>query len=254
VRPVARAEAVVWAVGDGANGSPEAKAVAARIAKEGADRLLYLGDVYERGKARDFARNYQPTYGRLARITAPTPGNHDASSEASGYDPYWRKALGKGPADWYSFRAGGWQLISLDSEAPHHGGSAQVRWLRSQLRAAGTCRLVFWHRPRFSAGTHHGDQRDMAPVWAALRGHATIVLAGHEHDMQRFKPIHGITEFVSGAGGDELYALRRDPRLAFGNDRSYGALRLRLRSGRAAYAFVASDGRVLDRGTMRCRS
>jgi hypothetical protein len=100
----------------------------------------------------------------------------------------------------------------------------------------------------------HGDQEDMAPLWDALRGHAAIVLAGYAHDMQRFRPIDGITQFVSGAGGDELYALRRDARLAFGDDRTYGALRLRLRPGAAAYAFVAVKGRILDSGTVRCRA
>lgn len=254
VRSVRGERAVVWAVGDGANGSTEARAVAARIATGPVDRLLYLGDVYEDGTSQEFRDNYATTYGRLARVTAPTSGNHDEPNEASGYDPYWRAALGAVPADWYAFRAGGWKVISLDSEDPHDTSSAQHRWLQSQLRAPGTCRIAFWHRARFSADTQHGDQEDMAPLWDALRGHAAIVLAGHAHDMQRFRPIDGITQFVSGAGGDELYPLRRDARLAFGDDRTYGALRLRLRPGAAAYAFVAVNGRILDSGTVRCRA
>jgi hypothetical protein len=72
--------------------------------------------------------------------------------------------------------------------------------------------------------------------------------------MQRLHPIDGITSFVSGAGGHSHYALRRDdPRLAFGDDRADGALRLRLRRGSASYAFVTAAGRVLDSGTLRCR-
>jgi hypothetical protein len=159
---------------------------------------------------------------------------------------------GVSPPDWYAFRAGGWTLLALDSEAAHHAGSAQHHWLQRQLLAPGSCRIAFWHRPRFSAG-RHGDAADMAPIWNALRGRAAIVIAGHDHDMQRFKPIDGITQFVSGAGGAELYPLHRDVRLSFGDDRSYGALRLRLRPGIAAHAFVAADGRVLDRGIVRCR-
>jgi hypothetical protein len=31
------------------------------------------------------------------------------------------------------------------------------------------------------------------------------VIAGHEHDMQQFKPSLGITEFVLGAGGASRY-------------------------------------------------
>jgi 3',5'-cyclic AMP phosphodiesterase CpdA len=253
VRSVPGDRAVIWAVGDGADGGAEGRAVAARIARGPVDGVLYLGDVYDDGTAEEFRRNYHRTYGRLARVTAPTSGNHDAPNEATGYDPYWRRAHGVGPPDWYAFRAGGWTLISLDSEVAAHRGSRQHRWLRRQLGAPGTCRIAFWHRPRFSAGVRHGDQEDMAPLWNALRGHAAIVLAGHEHNMQRFKPIHGITQFVSGAGGRGLYRLRHDDRLAFGDDHSYGALRLRLRRGAAAYAFIAADGRILDSGTVRCR-
>jgi 3',5'-cyclic AMP phosphodiesterase CpdA len=253
VRSVPGERAVIWAVGDGADGSDHGKAVAARIARGPVDRVLYLGDVYEHGTPEEFADEYQTTYGRLARITAPTSGNHDAPNETTGYDPYWRRVHGVRPPDWYAFRAGGWEIIALDSEVPHQRGSAQVRWLRRQVRRAGTCRIAFWHRPRYSAGVRHGDDRDMDPVVDALRGRAAIVIAGHEHDMQRFRPIDGITHFVSGAGGRHRYDLHRDARLAFGDDSHYGALRLRLRPGAAAHAFVAADGQILDSGTVRCR-
>ena len=255
VPSVTSGRAVIWAVGDGADGGEAARAVVARIAARHFDRLLYLGDVYPDGTRTDFARNYATTYGRLAARTAPTPGNHDWPNSATGYDVYWRRALHRTPPDWYAFRAAGWELLSLNSEAPHERGSAQERWLRARLRAPGTCRIAFWHRPRFSAGVRHGDQPDMAPIWNDLRGHAKIAITGHEHDMQRLKPIGGITEFVSGAGGKSLYGIdATDPRLAFGNDRDYGALRLRLRPGVAAYAFVTADGRVVDRGKIACQS
>jgi hypothetical protein len=254
VRSVPGDHATIWAVGDG-DASPASRAVVRRIAAGHPDRLLYLGDVYERGTAGDFRDHYAPSFGRLARITAPTPGNHDWPRHPGGYDPYWQHALARPrAAAWYAFRAGGWTILSIDSETDHDSGSPQLRWLRSQLRAPGTCRIAFWHRPRYSAGTHHGDDADMAPVWDALRGHAAIVLSGHEHDMQRLHPIDAMTSFVSGAGGHSHYALHRDdPRLAFGDDRDDGALRLRLRRGSASYAFVTADGRVLDAGTLRCR-
>ena len=168
------------------------------------DRVLYLGDVYEDGTGEDFEENYATVYGRLASVTAPTSGNHDSDNERTGYDAYWRRAHGVPPPDWYAFRAGGWKILSLDSELPRQARSAQRRWLNRQLRAPGTCRIAFWHRPRFSAGTTHGDQDDVAPLWNALRGRAAIALAGHEHGLQRFKPIDGITQFVSSTGARAL--------------------------------------------------
>ena len=127
-----------------------------------------------------------------------------------------------------------------------------MRWLHAALRAGGTCRIAFWHRPRFSAGRVHGDAPDVAPLWNALRGRARLVVNGHDHDMQRFKPRDGLTQYVSGAGGHVRYALRRDSRLAFGRADVDGALRIVLRPGRATLEFRAVDGRVLDRSEAAC--
>jgi acid phosphatase type 7 len=244
--------AVIWAVGDGADGGERGKAVAARIASGPVDRLLYLGDVYDEGTAEEFADEYHTTYGRLAHVTAPTSGNHESGNESTGYDPYWRGVHSVNPPDWYAFRAAGWTILAMDSQVAHGHGSAQHRWLRRQLRSPGTCRIAFWHRPRFSAGVRHGDQEDVAPLVEALRGRAAIVVAGHEHNMQRFEPIDGVTHFVSGAGGHGRYLLHDDPRLAFGDDRHFGALRLQLRPGIATHAFITADGETLDSGVIRC--
>jgi len=252
VSSVGGQRATIWAVGDG-DASDAGRAVADRIGRAPFDRLLYLGDVYENGTTKDFAANYAPTYGRFARRTAPTPGNHDWPGHKTGYDRYGRKALGRRAAAWYAFNAGGWRVVSLNSETDHSARSPQGRWLRSELRNPGTCRIAFWHRPRFSAGKH-GDQEDVGPLWSALRGHAAIVLNGHDHDMQRMRPMGGITAFVSGAGGRSHYGVDRDDgRPAFSDDKTYGALRLVLRPGSAAFAFVAAAGRVLDSGTIGCR-
>jgi hypothetical protein len=224
-----------------------------QIAADQPDLFLYLGDVYPMGTADAFASNYATTYGPLAEITAPTPGNHDAPVEAEGYDPYWKGVHGHAPPDFYSLRAGGWQLLSLNSEVDHAPGSAQVRWLRSRLRDPGNCRIAFWHRPRFSAGSLHGDAPDLRPLWRTLAGHARIVVNGHEHDMQRFLPRSGMIEFVSGAGGAGLYPLHPDQRLGFGDDAGYGALRLRLTPGHASFAFVRAGGELLDSGKIGCR-
>lgn len=253
--------AVVWAVGDGADGGAAGKAVARLIRAGPVDRVLYLGDVYGPqpaallrgdGTAADYRTRYAPVFGALARRTAPTPGNHEWPQRGDGYEPYWRRVLGSTPPAYYSFTIAGWQVLSLNSEAPHDRGSRQLRWLAREVARPGTCRLAFWHRPRFSAG-RHGDQADVAPLWDALRGRAALVVNGHDHDMQRLRPVDGITELVSGAGGHGLYGLHRDRRLAFGDDRTYGALRIDLRRGRARLRFVATGGRVLDSSAVRCR-
>jgi hypothetical protein len=257
------ARATVWAVGDGANGLRRSIRLARHIAAGHPDLFLYLGDVYggggwlgrlePDGSAADFARHYAPVYGRLASITAPTPGNHEWGLRAQGYRPYWDRIMHRQIPDFYALRIAGWEILSLNSETGHDARSRQVAWLRGRMAlATGTCRLAFWHRPRYSSGGH-GDQTDLAPLWTALRGHATIVLGGHDHDLERYLPVDGITEFVVGAGGRHRTVLRPNPRHAFADDHDFGALRLVLRPGLARWAFVTPDGRVLDRGAIRCR-
>jgi hypothetical protein len=99
-------------VGDGGDGGAAAKALAARIASERPDHFLYLGDVYEAGTRGEFKRNYRSVYRRLHRITAPTPGNHEWPNADEGYKPYWHRVRGRSIRSYYSFRAGGWEILS----------------------------------------------------------------------------------------------------------------------------------------------
>jgi hypothetical protein len=245
------ARAVVWAVGDGA-GASGASSVGRLVARNRPDVFIYLGDVYPAGSGQAFRGGYKSAFGALARRTAPTPGNHDWPAHADGYDPYWRSIRGRTPPEWYSFRAGGWRLIELNSETTRRG--EQLAWLKTQLRGPGTCRLAFWHRPRYSGG-YHGDQPDMDPYWKALQGHAALVVSGHDHDMQRLRARGTLTQLVAGSGGNRRYRVDRSyPGLAFANDSDYGALRLDLTPGRAGVGFVAADGRRLDAGVVPCRS
>ncbi len=245
--------AALWAIGDGADGGAPARRLARRAARDRPARLLYLGDVYERGTAQDFRRNFASVYGSLAKRTAPTPGNHDWPNHDVGYDRYWGSVTGAATPPWYAFRVGGWEVLSLNSEASHDAGSEQIGWLRERLSgAAGTCRLAFWHRPLVSAG-RHGDQGDVAPLRDVLPGHAVLVLNGHDHDLQRLRPMRGIVAAVVGAGGHSSYGVDSgDSRVAFANDSADGGLRIGLRPGRADLEFIASDGRSLDRSSVTC--
>jgi hypothetical protein len=244
---------VVWAVGDAATAGDAPKRLARLVTGGRVDRFLYLGDVYETGTLSEFRRYYDPLYGAVARKTSPVVGNHEDVLREAGYKLYWSARKGRGPRPFYSLRIAGWELIALDTEIAHGERSRQVRWLRRTLPAESTCRIAFWHRPRFNAGDH-GDAPDVAPLWDALRGRAVAVLSGHDHNLQRLHPVDGITQFVSGAGGRELHEVDEDDeRLAFSEDERFGGLRLVLREGVADWEFVADDGSVLDRGALRCR-
>ena len=244
--------AVVWAIGDGADGSAVAKRMARYIERDDPDAVLYLGDVYPSGSAADYERNWEPVYGALAPIIWPTAGNHDRGNRAVGYLPYWRRYGRAKP--WYRLDLGGWEVVSLNSQESHEPGSHQLRWLGRVLgERSTTCRLAFWHRPRFSAGTVHGDAPDVAPLWRALRGRARLVINGHEHVMMRHRRRAGLTQYVAGTGGSIRYGLRPDRRLAFARADRTGALRMVLAPGEARLEFRDVSGEVLDRSRATCR-
>jgi hypothetical protein len=249
----AKPRSVVWAVGDAADGGPASRAVADMISSHRVDRVLYLGDVYETGTAAEFQSNYRPLYGRFDQVTAPTVGNHEWPNVATGYVPYWTAARGSPPPLRYAFAVSGWQLISLNSNLPTD--PEQERWLRNEIARTpryGNCRIAFMHHPRYSAGLH-GDLRALQGLFDELRGHAAIALSGHDHDMQRLNPVDGITPYVDGSGGNELYPVNRDdPRLGFFDEDHHGALRIDLAPGRATLAFVDQSGATLDRSTVSC--
>lgn len=243
--------ATVWAVGDGADGGTEALELA-KLIPASADRFLYLGDVYEDGTMEEFERNYEPVYGRLAPISAPTIGNHGWPNVATGYMPYWAEEAGGATPLYYSFRLAGWELLSLNSEGGPAELAEQLRWLEGELSEPGSCRLAFWHTPRYNAGLHD-DEDDVEPFWDALSGRAALVLNGHDHNTQRFKPIGGTVQIIAGAGGREFYEVdAADPRLAFSDDSQAAALRLELEPGKAAFSVVAASGQELDSGAVDC--
>jgi hypothetical protein len=248
--------ATVWAIGDAGHLGERERPVARLIAGANADRLLYLGDVYETGTAEEFEA-YDTLYGRLAPVTAPTPGNHEWPNHDEGYDPYWARQKGRPPPSYYSFTIAGWKIVSVNSQLFSDETSEQVSWLRREVAGPGNCRLAFWHVPRYSAGTTegHGDEPGVDPLWQAVEGRAALVVNGHEHNMQRLWPRNGIVELIAGAGGHaRRYALAEDdPRLAFADADHDGALRMRLSRGRAKLDFVAAGGKVLDSSVVRCR-
>ena len=252
--PTRVAAATVWAVGDGAVPEATDEAVAAMIERNGLDRLLYLGDVYETGTAWEFAANYATSFGRFKAATHPTPGNHEWPNRATGYDRYWgRRVRQRDGGHYYSFELAGWHLVSLNSEEPLGRGSKQLAWLRRDLAAhGGDCTIGFWHRPRYSAGGHP-DTMDIEPAWSTFAGRAVAVLNGHDHSYQRFHPQRGIVQLVVGTGGRRLYSVNEaDPRLAAAFDRDFGALRLALAPGRADFAFFSTTRGVLDAGALTC--
>lgn len=168
------------------------------------DFVLTLGDEqYPAGAPADFRSKYDKTpWGALKPSTKPAPGNHEYKTpRAAGYFDYFRI-----PA-YYAYDLGcGWRGYALNSEV---AVSTQASWLRGDLAAHPASKvLAYWHRPRYSSGTHHGSEVAMQPLWDALTGRRAVVLNGHEHNYERVRA-SGVRQFVVGTGGSASYGFGR---------------------------------------------
>ncbi len=269
---------VLAAVGDGAGGETPESDVVNLISSWNPNLFLYLGDVYDEGSPTEFYNWYAPSnfYGRFRAITDPTVGIHEYLMAPSptvpftptGYFDYW----GQVP-NTYSFNAGGWHIISWNTNCVDAGGckqgTPQYTWLQNDLQAntSTPCTLVFYHTPLYDNGPETTSFVPMSQTWSLMAQYGVdIVLNGNSHDYQRWFPLdgsgnksaNGITEFIAGAGGHSIQAfVGSDPRMAIGFDKTttplpFGALRLELYPNGTVYRYINTAGTTLDSGSLVC--
>jgi len=228
--------------------------------------VMPLGDnVYSDGSARQFAECYGPTWGRHKSRTRPAIGNHDYRTDhGAPYYDYFGAAAGPRGKGWYSFDVEGWHLVVLNSEAYTEEGSEQVRWLRDDLRAhPSKCTLAVLHRPRFSSGKHGDSERVKGLFRVLYEGGADLLLSGHDHLYERFKPqdpegredgARGIRQFVVGTGGAPFYDFQA--KLSINSETHqnevHGVLRLVFRPDGYDWEFVGTGAGFSDKGTGHC--
>ena len=263
-------DAVLVGAGDIADCGSDGDEATAKLL-DGLDGTVFtLGDnAYERGTQDDFARCYDPSWGRLRPRTRPVPGNHDyATAGAAGYYRYFGAAAGAPGTGWYAYDAGTWRVYALNSNCAEVGGcgpgSAQERWLRADLAAnARTCVLAMWHHPRFSSG-EHGNSAFTQALWTALYdADADLIVNGHDHTYERFAPqtpaaasdpARGIVEMIAGTGGRSHYPFIKIRANSLVRDNTtFGVLRLVLSGGGWSFEFVpVPGGTFTDSGSDTC--
>jgi hypothetical protein len=262
---------VLIAAGDIGDCNSRGDEATAALVRDIAGTVATLGDnAYETGSRQEFSRCYDPTWGSEMARTRPAAGNHEYETRnAKGYFDYFGQAAGNRGEGYYSYDLGAWHIVVLNSNCEQVGGcgtsSRQGRWLRADLAAhPATCTIAYWHHPLFSSGTEHGGNESMQPVWQALYdAGADVVLAGHEHNYERFAPQdatgamdleRGIRQFVVGTGGKSLYEFGEAlPASEVRNADAMGVLKLRLYATGYEWEFVPIAGALFeDTGTWPC--
>ena len=283
---------------NGGNGFPtdcRQKVTGALLSPTGAigpvDAVLPLGDEqYQCGGLAAFQQAYHPSWGFLNPSVHPVPGNHEyqttggtgcgSQHNAAGYFTYFGASAGDPTRGYYSYTIGSWHIIALNSElcwdqtaydsgvlgTPGCGrGSPEETWLRNDLAAsAGSCRLAYWHEPRFSSSPGKGDDTVDALWQALVAAKADVVLTGHQHWYERFAQMNGsgaadpngVRQFIVGTGGESFARLStRLPSSQASNDSTFGVLKLTLHPGSYDWKFVPVAGSTFtDSGTTACHT
>jgi hypothetical protein len=233
---------------------------------DGIDGIVFTaGDhAYPHGRREDFRDCYEPTWGRHKSRTRPSPGNHDYETPgASAYFEYFGSRAGPPGLGYYSFMAGSWLVVSLNSNVAAGAGSPQLTWLRQQLQSQPVrCTVAIWHHALMSSGEHRPSTH-MREVWRTLMEFdADVVIAAHNHVYERFAPLDadgrpgsdGIRQFVVGTGGSDHDVLGPIRAGSEALATTWGVLKLTLGPDAYEWEFIPAAGESFrDSGRDTCR-
>jgi acid phosphatase type 7 len=248
--------------------------VAARIAADPSiTDFLALGDLqYQVGALAEFNTSYSSSYGMLNAKVKPVPGNHEyGTANASGYFDYFGSKAGDPTKGYYSFFSGPWRLLALNTNlsclvVACQAGSAQEQYVRTILAAdqevGRPCSIAYWHHPRFSSDTSHGNNTDVQGLWSAMADFKVdAVLNGHVHTYERFDPLsgagglaaEGVRQFIVGTGGVGHYTNGAPkPGSVVRITDQFGYMRLQLFAHGYTWDFINTTGQILDSGSATC--
>jgi 3',5'-cyclic AMP phosphodiesterase CpdA len=227
--------------------------------------VLLAGDIaYFQGTAENFRDCFNPFWGAFRPRWHPVPGNHEYESpNALPYFAYFGAAAGPAGLGYYSFTAGAWQILMLNSNLPATRGSPQYEFARAELEQQRTpCTMAVWHHPLFSSG-QNGPSVFMRDMWALLEEHRVeVILNGHDHVYERFArqtstgaadPVNGIRQFTVGTGGAELTRFINVQANSEERFQKSGVIDFTLHPAEIEWAFHAVDGSISDPGLDTCR-
>ena len=234
--------------------------------------VFTMGDNQQNsGTEKQFTNCYGPSWGRVKARTKPSPGNHDyGTNNAAAYYKYFGSNAGPSGLGYYSYMAGAWHVVSLNSNITDEKAiTAQRDWLNQDLADnPAVCTLAYWHHPLFTSGpliyakdgfnkvTKDGFNKGVKDIWDILyKFNVDVVVNGHMHMYERFRPQNssgnadtkrGIREFVVGTGGVGLWGEKSlgkiPPTSEVRNFGTYGILKLTLRNRDYDWEFVPAVG------------
>jgi predicted phosphodiesterase len=241
-------------IGDGGTGGKAQFDVAEQMSKYREktkfDFVVMLGDnIYGGQSPADMKRKFELPYKSLLDSGVKfyaSLGNHDSPNQR------FYKPFNMGEKRYYSFKKGNVELFALDS---NYMDPPQLEWVKSGLRNSSSAwKICYFHHPLYSDGKFHGADEDLRTLLEPVFEGAgvQVVLSGHEHLYERFKPQNGIYYFVLGNSG-ELRAnglLKRDPEMAKGFDTDRGFMLVEIAGDQFFFQTISRTGETVDAGTI----
>jgi hypothetical protein len=173
---------------------------------------LHAGDMVRSGADLESWREYFSSGGGSDSVPGVfTPGNHEYLEDGGSNFRYFF-----GQPDYYSIDYGDARVISLH---PFDGpgrtldgpilstGSSQYRWVRDELVRSGGVKwlIVVIHIPLLSTGDYGTNEILMAQYFDLFRKHGvSLVVSGHDHNVDLFDTAGGPLYLVAGTGGSHL--------------------------------------------------
>jgi acid phosphatase type 7 len=173
--------------------------------------ILHDGDLASDGE--DYSTWGPEFFGPLADVIDriplfPSRGNHEGAGK--NFQAFFEMPGGK---DYFSFDCGPVHVAMLDN---YDKGQAQIDWLDKDLAASkAPWKIVMYHEPTFNFAGHKSEAGRATILPVLERQGVDIVLAGHSHLYERFKPMtpapaadgaprHPVTFITTGGGGAPL--------------------------------------------------
>jgi len=211
------AEITLAAVGDSRDGYDVWAQIVTQLVARTPDVIVFSGDAVTLGQLQrewdEFFTAGEPLFTSVPVVSVH--GNHDINAPN-----YYAQFAMPGNEENFSFDYGAAHLVVVNDTPEQLADltSTIPAFLQADLAAATAPWLIVnHHRPLYSASTRHGSDTTLRDTWAPIFDAAGVdlVLAGHDHDYERTKPMRantvqatpadGTIYVVSGGAGAELY-------------------------------------------------
>lgn len=203
-------------IGDSRDGDKVYSKLLQGILRRRPNFIIHLGDMIPKPGEKE----WQHFFDLSKSITIPffpVVGNHDVGTTLVGEEIYQRQFILPKGKTYYSFWAGDWLFLVLDSEkGKGRILSDQLDWLKDILETSSYgLRWVFLHRPLFlppdsfkkgRAMDRYPDERDRLHR-LFLNGKVKAVFSGDDHRYDR-RQTDGLLYIITGGGGAPLHPFK----------------------------------------------